>query len=63
MFELILNGKFELENPDEFTKEFQMLLQKFNTEFRGQNAIYKLPDYVDYQRIETEESRDSDIQQ
>ena len=49
MFELILNGKFELENPDEFTKEFQMLLQKFNTEFRGQNAIYKLPDYVDYQ--------------
>lgn len=63
MFELILNGKIELENPDEFIKEFQKLLQEFKTEFRGQNAIYKLPDYVDFQRIEVEEVRDSDIQQ
>lgn len=60
MFELVLNGKVELENPDEFVKDLQDLFQKHKTTFYGQNAIYKLPDYVDYQRIET--VGDSDIQ-
>lgn len=59
MFELILNGKIELENPDEFIKELQELFKKYKTEFCGQNAIYKLPDYIDYQRVE--ESGDSSI--
>lgn len=52
MFELVLNGKIELENPDEFVKDLQELFQKYKTTFHGQNAIYKIPDYVDFQRVE-----------
>lgn len=49
MFEFVVNGKIEIENPDDFAKDFQELLQKHKTSFHGQNAIYKIPDYVDFQ--------------
>lgn len=62
MFELVLNGKIELESPDEFFKELQELFKKYNTTFHGQNAIYKLPEYVDYQRVEIEEIGDTNVQ-
>lgn len=52
MFEFVVNGKIEIENPDDFAKDFQELLQKHKTSFHGQNAIYKIPDYVDFQRVE-----------
>lgn len=61
MFEFVLNGKIELEIPDDFVKDFKELLQKYKTNFHGQTAIYKLPEYVDFQKVE--ESGDSDVQQ
>lgn len=60
MFEFVLNGKIELEIPDDFVKDFQELLKKHKTNFNGQTAIYKLPEYVDYQKVE--DSRDSNVQ-
>jgi len=60
MFELVLNGKIEIENSDDFAKDFQELLTKHKTTFHGQNAIYKIPDYVDFQRVE--ESGDTVVQ-
>lgn len=63
MFELNLKGNIELEEPENFIKDFQELLKKYKTEFRGNSSIYKVPDYVDYQRIEeSSDSGNTDVQ-
>lgn len=53
MYELNLNGKIELENLDNFISDFQELLKKHNTNFHGQSAISKVPEYVDFQKVES----------
>lgn len=52
MYEINLNGKIEIENPDDFVTDFQEILKKYNTTFHGQSAIFKLPEYVDFQKVE-----------
>lgn len=64
MFELNLKGIIELEEPEDFIKDFQELLKKYKTEFRGNSSIFKIPDYVDYQRIEeSSDSGDPNVQE
>lgn len=52
MYELCLTGKIELESPEGFVDAFQKLLNEYKTSFRGQSSLIKLPDYVDYQKVE-----------
>lgn len=66
MYELCLTGKIELKSPDDFIQDFSNLLKKHKVTFHGQSSLTKLPDYVDYQRVEKDSTgsvqvQDSDI--
>lgn len=52
MFSLTFNGRFELENPDEFLQDMQELIKKHNVEYFGQIHSENLGTYVDFQKIE-----------
>jgi hypothetical protein len=60
MFQIIFKGYVELEEFEEFSKDFQELLKKYNTVFHGQTTLNILPKDVDYQKID--DGGNSDVQ-
>lgn len=59
MFQLVFKGYFELEQPDEFLKEFEELSKKHNVETCGRFEVYQLAPFVDYQKCDVEDTRDT----
>ena len=72
MYSITFNGAFETEKPEDFLKKLQEIAEDTDTNFVGHRSIYKLADYVDYQKCEvadanseettSKDNTDSDIQ-
>lgn len=54
MFVLTFNGRFELQNPEEFLQDMRELLIKHKVEYFGNIQTENLGEYVDFQKIEDE---------
>lgn len=52
MYVLTLNGRFELDNPDEFLQGMKELMEKYKVEYFGKIQTQNLGVYVDFQKIE-----------
>ena len=52
MYSLKFNGRFELNDPEEFLGEIQGLLKKYSVDYFGRIETQNLGDYVDFQKIE-----------
>ena len=63
MFQIILKGYLETENPDNLINKLNELLKEEKSELVGQFQVYQLAPYVDYQKCEDLEdwSKDSNI--
>lgn len=54
MFSVVLDGRFELNDADEFLQDLQELIKKHNADYFGKTNIVNLGEYVDFQKIEDE---------
>ena len=54
MFSLRFNGKFEVENIDDFLHDIQEVIKKHKVEYFGNIQTENLGQYVDFQKIEDE---------
>ena len=54
MYSLTFNGRFELQNPDEFLEDLKELIKKHKIDYYGIINCNNLGEYVDFQRIEDE---------
>jgi len=54
MFQIRLNGHFEVEDPDIFIDKLQEFCKENKIEVFGQFDFQMLPPYIDYQKIEDE---------
>lgn len=52
MYQLRLNGYFELEDPNGFLEELEELKKKHDAYFFGHPVLQDLGHYVDFQKIE-----------
>ena len=59
MYNLTFNGYFELEYPNEFLAELEELKKKHDVHFIGRPILQDLGHYVDYQKQEENESKET----
>ena len=52
MYQLKLNGYFELEDPSGFLEELEELKKKYDAYFFGHPVLQDLGHYVDFQKVE-----------
>lgn len=55
MYNIIFKGHFETEKQDELIDKLQKILEETDTTYLGEIQSFKLPEYVDYQRIDEDE--------
>lgn len=63
MFNLILDGVFELKYPNEFLQDLNQLKEKHDAHFMGKIHVQDLGEYVDYQKIEEPVTVDSPVEE
>lgn len=55
MYTIFLKGHFETEKQEEFLNQLQEVLSKTDTSFIGQVQSFKMPEDIDFQKIEDNE--------
>lgn len=63
MFNLILDGIFELKYPNEFLEDLDKLKEKHDAHFMGKVHVQDIGEYVDYQKIEDPVTVDSSVEE
>lgn len=51
MYNLIFDGKFEVQYPNEFLEDLRKIQEKHNCAFFGNVKYSNLGDYIDFQEI------------
>lgn len=54
MYQIILNGAIETENPEEFVQKLDEFFKSQSVTWIGNSRIVQLPPYVDYQKCDDE---------
>lgn len=62
MYTITFRGHFETEKQEEFIAKLQKILEETDTTFFGNVQSFKEPDYVDFQKIETNNVGESEDQ-
>lgn len=53
MVAIIFKGQFETENQDNFISKLQEIMKETDTEYTGRVDAYTMPQFAEYQEIET----------
>lgn len=61
MFSLVLEGHFELNEPEEFLQDLQELIKKHKVDYFGKTNVINLGEYIDFQKIEDEPETEKEI--
>lgn len=61
MYQLKLNGYFEVEDPNGFLAELEQLKKRFDAYFFGHPVLQDLGHYVDFQKVEDSTLEKQDV--
>lgn len=54
MYQIKINGYIETDKAEEVVEAFKKVLTQNNATLYGDIKVFKLPDYIDFQKIEPE---------